>query len=52
MRRVPVAVCAIITGLIVTLAATLPCGLLVQSNLKAATRIPWAAPVVLAYLFL
>ena len=52
MRRIPVAVRAIIIGLVVTLAATLPCGFLVQSNLKIAARIPWAAPAVLAYLVL
>jgi membrane protease YdiL (CAAX protease family) len=52
MRRVSVVVRAIITGLIVTLAASLPCGYLVQGNLKIATQIPWAAPVVLAYVFL
>jgi hypothetical protein len=52
MNRVPVVVRAIITGLIVTSAAALPWGILVQANLKAATHIPWAAAVMVAYLFL
>lgn len=52
MRRVPVVIRAIITGLVVTSAAIVPWGLLVQANLKVAVRIPWAAAGMTAYLFL
>ena len=51
MQRIPVIVRAIIVGLIVTSAASLPWGILVQANLRAATALPWAAALMVAYLF-
>ena len=44
MLRFPVVIRAIIMGLVVTLAAALPGGLLVQANLRIGTQLPWAAP--------
>jgi membrane protease YdiL (CAAX protease family) len=52
MRRVPLIVRAVIAGLVVTSAAVLPWGFLVQANLKAATDVPWAAAGMTAYVFL
>jgi len=52
MRRVPVAMRAIVTGFLVSSAAVVPWGALVQTNVKVGMGIPWAAGVMAAYLFL
>ncbi len=51
MHRVPVMVRAIVIGIVVTGAGTLPWGILVKGNLRAGSQVPWAAAVMAIYLF-
>lgn len=50
--RLPIALRAIITGIAVGAAGTLPWAFLVSINLKRASAFPWAVPIMAAYLWL
>ena len=49
--RLPVLVRAVLTGLIVATAGSLPWALLVSANIKYRSALPWAVPVMAVYLW-
>ena len=50
-RRLPVLVQAVITGLAVATAGTVPWAALVAANIKHEPALPWAVPIMAAYLW-
>lgn len=50
--RVPVIVRASVTGLVMGAAGTVPWAMLVSANMRYAPLVPWAVPVMSAYLWL
>jgi membrane protease YdiL (CAAX protease family) len=50
--RLPVLVQAVITGLVVAAAGTLPWAALVAANLKLQPNLPWSVPIMAVYLWL
>jgi len=50
--RLPVIVRAVVTGLVVAAAGTVPWALLVSLNIKHASAVPWAVPPTALYLWL
>ena len=51
-RRVPVLPRAVVVGIAVGAAGTVPWAVLVSLNLKHLSAVPWAVPVMAAYLSL
>lgn len=51
-RRLPIVVRAVLTGVAAAAAGTVPWGLLVSANTKYQPALPWAVPVMAAYLLL
>jgi membrane protease YdiL (CAAX protease family) len=51
-QRIPVIIRAIVTGLAMGAAGTVPWAALVAANMKYAPFLPWAVPVMAAYLWL
>jgi len=50
--RLPVLVKAVITGLVVAAAGTLPWAALMETNLKHQPNLPWSVPIMAVYLWL
>ena len=51
-QRIPVIIRAIVIGLAMGAAGTVPWALLVAANMKYASYLPWAVPIMAAYLWL
>jgi membrane protease YdiL (CAAX protease family) len=50
--RLPVVVRAVLTGLVVATAGTVPWAMLVSANIKHQSALPWAVPIMAGYLWL